>query len=572
VVVTNGAQRVSEVAARFTLDSMPGQQMSIDADLNLGFIDQAEAKRRRKILEREAAFYGAMDGASKFVKGDAVAGIIIMLINIVGGLVIGVLQQGMPWGESLRHYTLLTIGDGIVTQIPALVISVGTGLIVTRSASDGQLSAEVLKQLFGFPRTLVVLTVALFGIGLLPGMPILPPLLIGAAVLTVYLYLRRNPPTEPAATISKEPPKEAADPYAVFSSQAIEVELGSQLAQHVGGAQGTLSERMAAFRQQYAQEIGLVIPVVHFRENSALAGEDYRISMFGEAVASARVQVKRTLAIHPSGDLSLIEGTETREPTYGLPALWIDDGQREAARKAHYTLVDPVTVVFTHLCEMVRGHCSELLTRAELERMLARVRDMQPGLVEELVPTQLTLSDVQKVFQNLLREKVPVRNLQGIVEALLDGVRTGKDPAVLTELVRQRLCMSICNSLSADKKSLQVLTLDPQVEEGLLAATAPAGSPGRRTDSRLLDSVLTRLANAAERMIKENLTPIVLCTPELRRALRTLCSRATPHLRVISLAEVASGFELRSVASIAMPTAASPKISTKGEGAARRAT
>jgi flagellar biosynthesis protein FlhA len=387
--------------------------------------------------------------------------------------------------------------------------------------------------------------------------------------LTVYVYTRRAPAaTEPTAT---EAAQSASDPYAVFSSHPIEVELGSQLAQLVGGAQGTLSERMAAFRQQYAQEIGLVIPVVHFRENSLLPAEDYRISMFGDSVASARVQVKRTLAIHPAGDLSLIEGTETREPTYGLPALWIDDSQREAARKARYTRVDPVTVVFTHWCEMVRGHCAELLTRAELERMLARVRETQPGLVEELIPTQLTLSDVQKVFQNLLREKVPVRNLQGIVEALLDGVRASKDPAVLTELVRQRLSMSICNSLSVDKKSLQILSLDPQVEEGLMAATATAGSPGRRGDSRLLDSVLTRLASATDRMIKENITPIVLCTPELRRALRTLCSRATPHLRVISFAEVAAGFELRSFASISVPTSTSSKTSTKEEGAVRLA-
>jgi flagellar biosynthesis protein FlhA len=552
VVVTNGAQRVSEVAARFTLDSMPGQQMSIDADLNMGLIDQNEAKRRRKMLEREAAFYGAMDGASKFVKGDAVAGIIIMLINIIGGLVIGVLQQGMAWGDALHQYTLLTIGDGIVTQVPALVISVGTGLIVTRSSSDSQLGAEVFRQLLAFPRTLAVLTVVLLGIAVLPGMPVLPPLAIAGLVALTYIYLRR-------AERSKETPREPAqatqeqDHYAVYDLEALEVELGAGLAAHVGGAQGALMERIGAFRTQFATESGFIVPRVRFRESAALAAEDYRIVLFGDVIASARLEVQRTLAIHPSGDLSLVPGIETREPTYGLPALWIEEGTREAARKAKYTLVDATTVLFTHLCELIRQRTAELLTRAETERMLARLRPAQPGLVEELVPTQLALSDVQKVLQNLLREKVPVRNLQAIVEGLIDGVRTSKDPAVLTELARQRLAVSICNSLSPDRKTLHVLTLDPSTEEGLVGATAVAAgamTPARPVDPRLLDTVLVRIAAAVDKMIRNNLVPVILCTPELRRHLRTLCERVSPHLRVISLAEIASGFELRAFASI----------------------
>lgn len=563
VVVTSGAQRVSEVAARFTLDSMPGQQMSIDADLNMGFIDQDEAKRRRKILEREAAFYGAMDGASKFVKGDAIAGIVIMLINTVGGLVIGVLQQGMPWGEALRHYTLLTIGDGIVTQIPALVISVGTGLIVTRSASDGQLGTEVLRQLMAFPRTLVVLAVMLIGIATMPGMPVTPPLLIGFFAGLSYFYSRRARLRRAAGSATTEPKIEQEnDPYAVYDVEALEVEFGAVLAKHVGITQGALMDRMSAFRSQYAQDSGLIVPKVHFRENAALGEEDYRISMFGEAMATARIHVQRILAIHPTGNLSLIAGIETREPTYGLPALWIEESLREVARKAKYTLVDSTTVLFTHLCEVIRQRAAELLTRAETERMLARVRGKQPGLVEELVPTQLALSDVQKVLQNLLREKVPVRHLQAIVEALIDGVRGSKDPAVLTELVRQRLASSICNSLSADRKTLQVLTLDPTAEESLIAVTTAtaASESTRRTDPRLLDTVVVRIAAAAEKMLKSNLVPVLLCTPELRRQLRSLCERATPHLRVISLAEVASGFELRAFLSISVagPTVAKP--------------
>jgi flagellar biosynthesis protein FlhA len=568
VVVTNGAQRVSEVAARFTLDSMPGQQMSIDADLNMGFIDQEEAKRRRKILERESAFYGAMDGASKFVKGDAIAGILIMMINIVGGLVIGVLQQGMPWGEALRHYTLLTIGDGIVTQVPALVISVGTGLIVTRSSSDSQLGGEVLRQLFAFPRTLLVLTGALLGIAALPGMPVLPPLLIAGLTGLAYFYGRRAKQSDAARASKPKDEQRSADPYAVYDVEALEVELGSALAKHLGSSQDLLTERVATFRGQYSQDSGLIIPKVSFRENPVLPQEDYRICVFGEAVATAALRVSRTLAIHPNGDLSLVPGIETREPTYGLPALWIEEGTREAARKAKYTLVDSTTVLFTHLCEVIRQRTAELLTRAETERMLARVREKLPGLVEELVPTQLALSDVQKVLQSLLRENVPVRNLQAIVEGLIDGVRNSKDPAILTEIVRQRLAVSICNSLSADRKTLHVLTLDPTVEESLIGATSTAtpSESAPRSDPRLLDTVLVRIAGAAERMIKSNLVPIMLCTPELRRHLRNLCERVAPRMRVISLAEIASGFELRSFASISAPAPASlpkPESSTR---------
>jgi flagellar biosynthesis protein FlhA len=342
------------------------------------------------------------------------------------------------------------------------------------------------------------------------------------------------------------------------------VEFGTALANHVGGTQGILAERVWAFRNQYAQESGLVVPRVRFVEDKSLGEEEYRITLFGDVVAVAAVQVRRTLAIHPTGERGPIAGVETREPTYGLPALWIEDDVREAARRARYTLVDPTTVLFTHLCEIVRHRSPELLTRSETERMLARVREKQPGLVEELIPTQLALSDVQKVLQGLLHEKVPVRNLQAIVEALIDGVRGSKDPAQLVERVRQRLALSICNSLSADRKTLQVLTLDPSVEDGLkktLMPPDPAGDPSaRRVDPRLLDTVLVRLAAGAEKMMKNNLVPVLLCTPDLRRHLRGLCERAAPHLRVISLAEVATGFELRAFATIsaAPPPLAAP--------------
>jgi flagellar biosynthesis protein FlhA len=524
----------------------------------MGFIDQEEAKRRRKNLEREAAFYGAMDGASKFVKGDAIAGIVIMLINIVGGLVIGVLQQGMQWGDALRHFTLLTIGDGIVTQIPALVISVGTGLIVTRSSSDSQLGEEVLRQLLAFPRTLALLAIVMSGVALLPGIPVWPVAVLVGLMVLGYFQSRRlagkvpEAPPEPA-------PADTEDPYAVFDVQPLVVQLGSTLARSFIGKPDGVSERVEAFRLQYAQESGIVIPIIQFRESAVLPADEYRFALFGEAVASGTVHVSRTLAIHPGGEKGGITGIETREPTYGLPALWIEESQHDAARKAKYTLVDPATVLFTHLCELVRQRSAELLTRAETERMLARVRQTHPGLVEELVPTQLAVGDVQKVLQNLLREKVPVRHLQAVVECLIDGARTSKDPAVLTEVVRQRLALSICNNLSGDRRTLHVLTLDPMVEDSLVKLTAPAAAEHvtqARPDPHLIDNLLMRLAAAAEKMMTSNLTPVLLCTPALRRHLRQLCERPAPHLHVLSLLELASGFELRVFATLSGSTAA----------------
>jgi flagellar biosynthesis protein FlhA len=546
VVVTNGAQRVSEVAARFTLDSLPGQQMSIDADLNMGLIDADEARRRRRQLEREAAFYGAMDGASKFVKGDAIAGLVIMGINIVGGLVIGVLQGGLPWGEALRHYTLLTIGDGIVTQIPALVVAVGTGLIVTRSASDGELGAEVVRQLSASPRGFAVVGVALLGVGALPGMPLGPVLGLAACAGAAWAWSRRGAAAAPAMVPAAAEAGAADDPYRLHDFEAVEVELGASVARHVGGLQGVLSERVATFRAQFAQDSGFVIPKVRFRAGAALADNAYRIALLGERVAGGEIVPDRFLALHPGGEAPRLPGLPAREPTYGLPALWIEEATRDAARAQRCTLVDATTVLFTHLAETIRQRAAELLTRAEAERMLARLRERQPGLVEELVPTLLGVGDVQKVLQNLLREKVPVRQLVLIVEALLDGARVTKDPALLTEAVRQRLATSICNSLSTDHRTLHVLTLDPGVEERLLGGTE------RETgaDPRAWDGVLPRLAAAAERMLKSNLVPVVLSTAEGRRPLRLLCERAIPHLRVISVAEVPAGFELRAFSSI----------------------
>ena len=558
VVVTSGAQRVSEVAARFTLDSMPGQQMSIDADLNMGFIDQAEAQRRRRRLEKEAGFYGAMDGASKFVKGDAIAGIVILLINIVGGLVIGIAQHKMPWGQALQTYTLLTIGDGIVTQVPALVIAVATGIIVTRSAGDGNLSREALRQVTAFPKTLLLVAAGLAGLVLLPGIPALPGLvLVGAALAAAWLAMRMRGAGNTDEAAQQAPAAAAAPETAdVLPVEPIEILVGARWGTQVNDAAGLFMERIAALRKQHADEFGLVLPRIRFRNQPRLAPGAYEIHIDGALVARAQADEDRLLAIHPAGDIRSIPGEATRDPTYGLPALWIAPEQREAATAARYTLVDATTVFLTHLAEVLRRECPTLLTRAETDRILARVRATQPGLVEEVVPVLLSTSDVQKVLQNLLREKVSIRHAEAVLETLADAARHTKDAGALTELVRQRLGQAICQGLAGEAAALHVLTLDPAVEGHLLQNLQAAQREGRPgpfvLEPKMLEKLVLHLMQQAEKMMKSNLLPVLLCAPELRRHLRALSERGLPHLRVLSMAEVPHNLELKSYATVGL--------------------
>jgi flagellar biosynthesis protein FlhA len=557
VVVTNGAQRVSEVAARFTLDSMPGQQMSIDADLNMGFIDQAEAQRRRKNIEKEAAFYGAMDGASKFVKGDAIAGIIILLINIIGGLLIGVMQHQMPWSHALATYTLLTIGDGIVTQVPALVIAVGTGIIVTRSASDTNLSQEVLRQITSFPKTLVLVAGALAGLLLLPGIPAVPTLLLLATVLTVAVIAHRTAKRRDNAAGASDGPEgsvdaaagQPEDAYAALAVEPVEVVMGANWAAIAKQPDGMFMERLGVFRKQYALELGMVLPKVRFRDSAKLGADGYEISVDGVAVARGEARMQQWLAIHPAGDVRSIPGEVTRDPAYGLPALWIDGAQKDAAQAAKFTLVDGPTVFMTHLTEVLRRESAALLTRAETDRLLARVRQSQPGLVEELIPTVLSVSDVQKVLHNLLREKVSIRHMEAILETLADAGRNNKDPSQLTELVRHRLGHAICQGLLGESNALHVMTLDPLVESQFIQGlqTAQAGAqPSFALEPKLAEQFMKKMVEQAERMMKNNLLPVLLCSPELRRHVRALSDRVMPHLRVLSMAEIPQTIELKS--------------------------
>lgn len=564
VVVTNGAQRVSEVAARFVLDGMPGQQMSIDADLNMGLIDQDEAKARRKGLEQVASFYGAMDGASKFVKGDAIAGVIILLVNIVGGLVVGATQMGMRWDEAMRTFTLLTIGDGIVTQVPALVIAVATGIIVTRSASDRELSSEVVRQLLQFPRVQLIVLVALAGLMLLPGLPMWPFPLLALLVVPAYWLSRRRKAETAAAAASPE--ATAAATAAAGAADAdvkplppVEVRLGEGLLAAWGNVEATLAERMAAFRRQTSEDYGLVMPAVVFRPAPRLAANDYEILVTGGRVGRGSIQPEHTLAIHTSPQAPVLRGTPTRDPAFGLPGVWIAATERDAARQAGYTLVDALTVLVTHLTECLRSSASQLLTRAEVMRLLEGVRTRQPGLLEELVPTVLAVSDVQRVLQNLLSEMVSIRHLDLIVEVLADAGRTQKDPTLLTELVRERLGLPICQALRGNQDALAVMTLDPSLESTLTQGVrAQAGAQGMLLEPRLAEQMLKRLLNTAEAMMRSNQTPVLLCSPELRRHLKAFTRRAVPRLAVLSVSEVPLAIDLKSQGVVSVALDANP--------------
>lgn len=561
VVVTNGAQRVSEVAARFTLDSMPGQQMSIDADLNMGFIDQEEAKKRRKLLEKETGFYGAMDGASKFVKGDAIAGIVILLINIIGGLVIGVMQMGMRWDQALQTFTLLTVGDGIVTQVPALVIAVGTGIIVTRSASDGNLSAEVLRQLTSFPKTLFVVAAALSVLVFLPGIPTVQVLVIVTVLLAIGLLVLKRGPAEAAiaqeASVASAKDAAEQDAYDMLKVEPIEVLVGGNLAPLVSGEQTIFMERISAIRKQYALESGMVLPRVLFRDAAHMSANAYELQVFGVMAGKGEIMTDRTLAIHAGGEVKPIKGIETREPTYGLPAVWIADSDKEVARAARYTLIDPSTVFITHLSEVLKRQSAMLLTRTETDKLIGRIRREQPGLVEELVPTILSVSDIQKVLQNLLREKVSIRNLEVILETLVDVGRTSKDLNYLTELVRQKLGAAICQALLGDMAVLNVLTLEPAIEHSLMQSVRAATADGGALvlEPQFAEQLLSKLAAQAERMMKNNMLPVLMCSPDLRRHVRALAERVIPHMRVLSLAEIPGTVSLKSYGVVTLAAA-----------------
>jgi flagellar biosynthesis protein FlhA len=548
VVVTNGAQRVAEVAARFTLDSMPGKQMSIDADLNMGLIDQNEARDRRKQIEKEANFYGAMDGASRFVKGDAIAGIIIVLVNIIGGLTVGVAQLGMSWGEAMETYTLLTVGDGIVTQVPALVIATATGIIVTRAASDARLGEEISRQIMAYPKTIAVVACALLALAFLPGLPLFPVFSLAAASGLLYWYARKKARQQPESKGEKKTDADTAsdDLYRAMQVDPVEIVIGSALVPLVGENGAILSEKLSTIRKQYALDMGVVLPLVRVRDDKQVGPNRYEVRLFGARVAEGEVFPDRLLAINPGGQRPPIEGVTAVDPAYGLPAVWIAEDRRQAARSGGYTVVDCSTVFLTHVAEVLKQNAHNLITRAETERLIARVRDQQAALVDELIPKVLSLGDVQRVLQSLIKERVPIRNIDAILEVLADHGGKNREPDFLTEHVRERLASVICQQYADPKGEIQVLTFDPVVEQSLTTSVRSIEDKATLVlEPKFAEQVLRKLSEEVERMTRGNVRPVLLCAPGLRRHVKRFTERLVPQLAVLSLNEISGHVSLR---------------------------
>jgi flagellar biosynthesis protein FlhA len=543
VVVTSGAQRVSEVAARFTLDSMPGQQMSIDADLNMGMIDQDEAVRRRRELEREASFYGAMDGASKFVKGDAVAGIIILLIDIIAGWIIGVVQLGMGIGEALERFTLLTIGDGIAAQLPALIISVATGIIVTRSSSDRELSTEVMAQLSSVPRIPLIVTGVLMMFLLLPGMPKWPIVVIGGLALLAWRRIRRTTAEDVAAEdlIAEDAAKASG-----LLPQALDIRLGSELAAAWKDSEAVILDRIEGLRRLQEQKVGIAFPAVKIVDGP-LGARDYEIRLFGSRFGAGEIWPDRMLAIGTLPKNFELDGVRTTEPSFGLPAIWIAPEDEAAAREAGLSIVDPITALVTHFGEIASGEVATLVTRPVVTKLLEDVRGRQPGLIEELIPASLSVADVQRVVQNLLAEGVSIANMDLIMESLADLARTQRDPAELTELVRQRLSYTICNQLRGDHPDLAVLSLDPRIENQIVSGLGSVQDGGMLPiEPGLAERLIRRLSAMAEAMHKDGRAPVLLCGGDLRRHFKAFTRRSIPRLSVLSVNEIPMRINLSS--------------------------
>ncbi len=550
VVVTKGAGRVAEVAARFTLDAMPGKQMSIDADLNAGLINEADARRRRREIAEEADFYGAMDGASKFVRGDAIAAVIIILVNIIGGLAIGILQQGMSPALAAQTYTILTVGEGLVAQIPALIVSTAAGIVVTRAASETDLGGEMTRQLLMSPKPVGIAAGILLALGLVPGLPHVAFLALGSAIAWIAYHLHQQEQIQATPAPAPVAQKAEESPTRVTPLDLMEVQVGYGLIGLVEGTQGTaLLDRIKALRRQFAESMGFVVPPIHIRDNLQLRPNEYAIILKGVEVAKADVLPGHLLAIDPgTGQRGLVQGIATKEPAFGLPALWVPEGAREQAQIAGYTVVDASSAIATHLSELIKRHGHELLGRQEVQTLLDEVGKSHPKLVEELIPTLLPLGTVVRVLGNLLKEGIPIRDLRSILEAVSDQATLTKDAEVLTEYARQALARTITKQYQASDGSLQVITLDPRLDRSL-AEQAAALPPGAtlNLDPTLSHKLLTGLKQAAERVAARGQQPIVLCSQIVRRHLRRHSDRMLHTVPVMGLNEVDSFVRLQSL-------------------------
>ncbi|EGQ27371.1 flagellar biosynthetic protein FlhA [Sporosarcina newyorkensis 2681] len=554
IVITKGSERVSEVAARFTLDAMPGKQMSIDADLNAGMISDTEARARREKVSNEADFYGAMDGATKFVKGDAIAGIIIVMINLLVGMIIGVVQMDLPFAEAATQFSRLTVGDGIVSQIPALLISTATGIVVTRAASEGNLGTDITNQLLGQPKLLYVAAVTVLLLGLatpindILTIPISLALAAGAFMMTRKSEEDPNELLEMEEEVETEGLKRPENVVDLLNVDPIEFEFGYGLIPLVDATQGgDLLDRVVMIRRQLAIELGLVIPVVRIRDNIQLQPNEYRIKIKGNEMARGELLLDHYLAMSPGGE-DLIEGIDTVEPSFGLPAKWITEESKEEAEIMGYTVVDPPSVVSTHLTEVIRANAADLLGRQETKQLVDHVHGTYPILVDELTPTPLSIGEIQKVLAKLLSEQVSVRNLPIIFETLADYSKYTSDVDVLTEYVRQSLARQITNQYVVGSEALKVLTVSGKVEK-LIADSIQQTEQGNflSIDPAQSQAILERIAQEIERVALLDQAPVILCSPAIRMYLRQITERYFPQIPVLSYNELEASVEVQSV-------------------------
>jgi len=548
-VVTKGAGRIAEVGARFALDAMPGKQMAIDADLNAGLIGEADARKRRSEVAQEAEFYGAMDGASKYVRGDAVAGILVTVINVVGGLLVGLLQHDLSFADALKNYTLLAIGDGLVAQIPSLVISTAAGIVVSRVASEQDIGTQVVGQLFAKPQVLYITAAIIGGMGLIPGMPNLVFLLLASVLAgSAYLMTRKVEAGKTAEVAAAEaaaaspaaaPEQEEASWQDIMPVDTLGLEVGYRLIPLVDKTQGgELLKRIKGIRKKFAQEVGFLAPPVHIRDNLELKPSAYRITLKGVEVGTGEAFNGQFLAINPGMASGTLPGLVTTDPAFGLPATWIDANLRDQAQGMGYTVVDAGTVVATHLNHLITTHASELLGRAEVQSLLDHLGKDAPKLVEDLVPKMVSLSTLQKVLQNLLAEGVHIRDMRSIIETLAEHAVHTQDPNDLTALVRISLGRAIVQQLFPGASELSVMTLDNRLERLLMQALAASGPDGAGIEPGLADTIAQQAQQAAQQQEALGLTPVLLVPGPLRALLSRFLRRALPQLKVLSHAEI----------------------------------
>ncbi|WP_238900085.1 flagellar biosynthesis protein FlhA [Clostridium sp. YIM B02500] len=555
MVITNGAGRVAEVSARFTLDAMPGKQMSIDADLNSGIIDEAMAKKKRKDLQSEADFYGAMDGASKFVKGDAIAGIVITIINIIGGIIIGVLQKNMTAATAAQTYTILSVGDGLVSQVPALLVSTASGILVTRSGSEENLGNTLSAQLTAFPVATGIASAIMLFLGIIPSMPKIPFFTASLAMgVLTYLLYKDVAAKEIQEFVSEEEEiiqaerKEPENVMNLISVEPMEVEIGYgliPLADEASG--GDLLQRIASVRRQCAIEMGIVVQPIRIRDNLQLKTNEYIVKIRGTMVVSSELMPSMLLCMDPTGENSDMPGIKTIEPTFGLPAVWINKDQREEAEIKGLTVVDPTTVMVTHLTETIKSHSYELLGRQEVKLIVDNANEKYSAVVEELIPDLLSIGELQKVLQNLLREKVPIKDIVTIMESLADNAKNTRDLEVLTEYVRFSLARTICNQVVDENRTITVVTLDPGIEEIIANNTQKSVQGSFPTvDPDTTTKILTGIKNTVESVYFYNNQPLILVSPNIRPVFRKLIEMVFPHIMVISLNEVPNDVQINS--------------------------